>query len=284
MSTSNQTFKQYSFSQHGEIYQILENIFQKFGVNYYLIGANARDVQLYKAGVTPNRGTGDIDFAVMVPDMGVYDAIFDELTNSGFRKAKEVYRLYFEKTGAAIDLLPYGEIEQESTVNFTERNITMSVLGFKEVGEEMEIFRIEEEGFEINVSPIEGLFILKLISWSKNPEARTRDLVDISQLLEIAWVIYEEEAFEKHNDLFEIENFAEEFDVNNVAAQILGRKMRIILDANTLLKHTIISILEDSVEEKEKPKNPEFQLAIEMDKSIEEVQNILKIIIKGIFD
>ena len=69
MSTSDQSYKQYSFAEHKEVYQKLETAFVKFNAHYYLIGANARDVQLYKAGQKPNRGTADIDFAVMIPSM-----------------------------------------------------------------------------------------------------------------------------------------------------------------------------------------------------------------------
>lgn len=123
MSTSSLTYKDYSFAHHGEVYVILEKVFAQFGITYYLVGANARDVQLYKRGIKPTRGTANIDFAVMVPDFDTYDAIFEALCALGFRKANESYRLYFEKTNTAIDLMPYGEIEQEYTVTFIERKV-----------------------------------------------------------------------------------------------------------------------------------------------------------------
>jgi predicted nucleotidyltransferase len=66
MSTSNLTYKDYSFAHHGEVYIILEKVFAQFGIAYYLVGANARDVQLYKRGIKPSRGTADIDFAIIL--------------------------------------------------------------------------------------------------------------------------------------------------------------------------------------------------------------------------
>ena len=207
MNSSDQTYKQYSFADHKEVYGILETVFHKKKIKYYLIGANARDVQMYKVGVKPNRGTADIDFAIMVPDIEVYDSVFNELCDLGFRRTRENYRLFYEKTNTAIDLMPYGEIEQDYTVNFTERDLTLSVLGFNEVGSEMELVRIVEEGYDLNVSPVEGLLILKLVSWSENPEARTKDLDDISALLNIVWEFYEEEAYEHHQDLFDGSDF-----------------------------------------------------------------------------
>lgn len=75
MSTLDQSYKAYSFANHKEVYLALEKCFVHFGIKYYLIGANARDVQLYKAGVKPNRGTADIDFAIMLPDIEKYNAL-----------------------------------------------------------------------------------------------------------------------------------------------------------------------------------------------------------------
>lgn len=43
--------------------------------------------------------------------------------------------------------MPYRKIEQDYTVNFDERDISLSVLGFKEVGEHAENIEIPEAGF-----------------------------------------------------------------------------------------------------------------------------------------
>ena len=53
MSTSARTFKDYSFGDHADVYRIIEQVCSEFHIHYYLIGANARDVALYKAGETP---------------------------------------------------------------------------------------------------------------------------------------------------------------------------------------------------------------------------------------
>lgn len=81
MSISNPTYKDYSFANHGEVYQILEEVFAANDIIYYLIGANARDVQLYRAGIKPARNTADIDFAIMVPDINKYQSLFNVLCN-----------------------------------------------------------------------------------------------------------------------------------------------------------------------------------------------------------
>jgi len=276
MSTLNPTYKDYSFAYHGEVYKILEKAFSENNIKYYLVGANARDVQLFKAGIKPTRGTADIDFAVMIPDFVVYDKLFDELCGRGFRRTKENYRLVYNKTNTVLDLMPYGEIEQDYTVNFTERDITLSVLGFKEVGEYAEDISIEDAGFTLPTSPVVGLIILKLISWN-DKHSRTKDLEDISLLLKSGWDFYEEEAYENHLDLFD-----DNFEMITAAARIIGRKMKPILELNKKLYQTIIDILKVAISEKPKAGYTEIILAQNMNKSLKEVQGILSEIKKGI--
>ncbi len=279
MSSYNPTYKDFSFAHHGEVYGILEKLFAELQIVYYLVGANARDVQLYKVGIKPTRGTADIDFAIMVPDFDVYNAIMERLRTLGFRMANENYRLIFDKTNTVIDLMPYGEIEQDYTVNFLERELSLSVLGFKEVGEKAEIFAPLEDSYSIPVSPVEGIVILKLVAWSDKPETRTKDLEDIGFLLKHAWDFYEAEAYEEHLDLFD-----NDFEQNKTAARIIGRKMKPILEQNQKLKQTIITILAESIQPKNRAQNPEITLAQNMEKTIAEVTEILKLILKGIND
>lgn len=278
MSISNPTYKDYSFADHREVYTILENVFSKFGIQYYLIGANARDVHLYKEGIKPNRGTADIDFAIMVPDFKVYDAIFNKLCEVGFRKVKEPYRLIFDKVNTVLDLMPYGEIEEDYTVNFDERVLSLSVLGFKEVGAHIEHVEVPELSLNIPVTPIEGIFILKLISWNDKPNLRQKDLEDIAVLLKNAWELYETEAYEKHLEIFDDENF----ETQTGAAHVIGKKMRPILNSNKTLQENIVNIIERSIEKKPKAEQPEITMAQELKMSIAEIQNILTYLLSGI--
>ena len=277
MSISKLTYKEYSFAHHSEVYKVLEDVFFRNDIKYYLIGANARDVQLYKAGIKPTRGTADVDFAVMVPDFDIYASLLSELCTLGFKKTKELYRLIFEQTNTVLDIMPYGKIEQDYTVSFNERDITLSVLGFKEVGEFSERVKIQEEGYELPVSPLEGILILKLISWNEKREYRTKDIEDISFLIDHAWELYQEEAYENHLDLFE-----DNFEIMNIAAQIIGRKMRPILQKNKKLYKTILSIIKKAAIDKQKAENPEIILAQRTGKSLEEVQTLLSFILLGI--
>jgi predicted nucleotidyltransferase len=280
MNTSDLTYKEYSFADHKEVYLKLEEVFRRFDAHYYLIGANARDVQLYRAGKKPNRGTADIDFAVMLPSMEVYDEIRVHLKTIGFEEAygKMPYRLFYPESNTVIDLLPYGEFAQENTIHFKERNMELSIVGFQEVGTSTEIFE-HPEGITLPVSPAHGIVILKLVSWSEK-STRTKDLLDIHALIEGAWEIYQDEVYTSdspHADLLEVDPF----DIHHTAARIMGRKMQAILDQSVQLKTTIHTALNKKEVQGAKTAK---QMAVEMDKTVEEIEVIFDAILQGITD
>ncbi|NJB37794.1 nucleotidyl transferase AbiEii/AbiGii toxin family protein [Croceivirga sp. JEA036] len=279
MSTSQQSFKAYSFAQHSQVYQILEGVFAAHGIRYYLIGANARDVALYKAGAKPSRATADIDFAVMVPDLASFEALKTEIKQHGFEdtKGQIPYRLFHTQSNTVIDLLPFGQIAQDHTVSFTERQIVLSSVGMTEVATATEEFK-HPEGFSIPVSPSHGLVILKFIAWSEKP-SRTKDLGDIAALLETAWSLYEPELYKEDSayaDLFD----AEDFDTSTAAAEVMGRKMQEVLQLNEALRAAILNMLETELATETGP--IAIAMAKAMDQNIEFVQKIIKAIHKGI--
>ncbi len=59
--------------------------------------------------------------------LDVYEHLKERIIDRGFRKVNEPYRLIFDKTDTVIDLLPFGEIEEEGTVIFTDRKTELSV-------------------------------------------------------------------------------------------------------------------------------------------------------------
>ena len=248
MSTSNPSFKDYSFAHYGEVYKILKEVFTEHGIKYYLIGANARDIALYQAGERPTRATADIDFAVMVPDHSHYEAIKTDLRKHGFEDTNGAmpYRMFHPKSKTVIDLLPFGGIEENKMVSFLNGKIELSTVGMEQVAEEIEMFE-HPEGFSIPFSPAHGLVILKLIAWSEKQEIREKDLGDTANLLRIAWALYEPELYKEnaeHADLFELQDF----ETRIVAARIMGRKMQRILKLDQDLDNKIKKLLQDELD------------------------------------
>jgi len=258
----------------------LEKCFVAFGIKYYLIGANARDVQLYKAGAKPNRGTADIDFALMLPDIEKYNELRTHLFNNGFDQARGnlPYRLLYSASNTVIDLLPFGQIAQKNTVQFSERNMELSVVGFHEVALDTEVFE-HPEGFTIPVTPAHGIVILKLISWSEKPE-RTKDLMDIKALLDAAWELYVDEIFTENSEYIDL--FDDDFTTHIVAARVMGRKMQNILNRDTQLKTLIINELKKELDEKAASKSQ--QIIAGTEQSLHEIQMIFNALLMGIND
>lgn len=242
-NTSKKTFKELSLPFITEVYGLIDEICKANGVSCYLIGAQARDINLLESGIRPLRGTMDIDFAIMLPDMDTYEKVFEDILKSGFRDTKMPYRLIYDKTNTVIDILPFGELEEKGTVKFTERETELSVVGFKEVNEITHNLIIENT--TIRVSPMEGLFILKLISWNEKPVDRVKDLDDLQFILKNYFEMNQDRFYADHLDCIE-ELPAENFQIG-AGARLLGRDMASALKLSDSLETLIVRILNENL-------------------------------------
>ncbi|MEO6916614.1 MAG: hypothetical protein ABI151_14145 [Chitinophagaceae bacterium] len=128
-----------------------QKVFTENGIEYFIVGAIARDIRLAKIpGHASPRMTNDVDFAVMVPDETAFDTIKEALVATGRFTTDEnnplklIYRERFE-----IDLLPFGEIENDMReISLQNPKVfTMDVPGFREVHSSLEDIKIGEESF-----------------------------------------------------------------------------------------------------------------------------------------
>ena len=175
--------------------------------------------------------------------------------------------------------MPFGEIEENYTVNFDKRNVELSVLGYRELNDELQSYYIDaDKSVSIPVPPLHGVFILKLLSWDDKKLDREKDLKDLYQILIHYWSFAEEEAYENHLDLFDDENFTTEM----AAAHILGRHIKITLEKSKVLSNRVIQIIKEQASLIEPPGLMLQKFSSEKDKSIEEVKLLLDEILKGI--
>lgn len=247
MSILNQTYKELSIPYFKEVFDCIDEVMIKLNVPYYLIGASAIALELLKKGIKPSRGTKDIDFAIMIANMKEFESIVEELANYGFNKVAAPWTLYHDKFNIAIDLLPFGKVEEKFTVNFNERYTDLHVLGFSEVLQQPETILIEEKSIQIPSLP--GMIILKLIAWSDRPEERDNDLYDILRIIEHYFDLNFDEIVEHYNDTFpEIDDL----DQLKVAARVLGRKASQFLNVSEAINDRILKTINDNVED---PKN-----------------------------
>ncbi len=241
MNTSSQTYKQLSIPYFKEIFDCIDSVMFQLNVPYYLIGATATALELLKEGIKPDRGTKDIDFAIMISSMQDFQSIVEQLVQFGFAKVAAPWTLYHAEFNVVIDLLPFGEIEQNFTLDFNKRQVDLHVLGFREILGNATVVYIEEKA--VQIPTLAGMVILKLIAWSDRPEDREHDLYDILKIIEHYYEWNNEEILKKHYDTF-IE--AEEFDRLKIAARVLGRSAKQFLDISTIIRKRILGTIEEN--------------------------------------
>jgi predicted nucleotidyltransferase len=275
MSTSNQTYKELAIPYFKETFDCIDQIMSALQIPYYLIGASAIALELLKDNIKPNRGTKDIDFAIMISNIFDYDKISEALVAKGYNKVKAPWTFYSDTYNVAIDVLPFGEIEEQHTVNFNERYTDLHVLGFSEVLEEAVSIPIEEKF--VNIPPLPGMIILKLVAWSDRPEERENDLADILRIIEHYFDLAFDEIVEFHNDTFPEDNF----DQKTIAAEVLGRKAKLYLDKSEKLSERIHQVLRDNLQDASKSQIAK-DWARKLDKKIEYAFALLGAFQKGI--
>ena len=249
MSTSNQSYKRLAIPYFKHVFDLLDGVFREFGINFYLVGANAIALQILKEStIKPPRGTKDIDFAIMVPTIAKFEEVMDHLVFIGFVRAKNASNTLIFKNGAAVvDILPFGKIEEEFTENFSQRRIDLHVLGYSEVLADSELVMIED--LMVNVPPLPGMVVLKLISYQDRPEERQNDVYDILYVIENFYSLHEDEILEKHFDVIEQ---LSDYDRILIAAQVLGRQASKYLKQNQKLKDSVFTELGKSIHSPEK--------------------------------
>lgn len=261
MSTST-SYKQLSIKYFREVFEIIDGVMKDHTIPYYLIGVNAIALELLKKDIKPSRGTKDIDFAIMLSEISQYDTIVESLEKQGFNKVAAPWTLYPPAYNVVIDLLPFGEIEQQYTTSFNERVTDLHVLGFKEILENPE--QVEVEEIVINVPPIPGMVLLKLVAWSDRPEERDSDLSDILKIIQHYFQYDWDSIVKSHHDLFS----TEPFDELKISARVLGRQAKKYLEKSEILENRISEVLKSNLSAIERS-----QIAIEWSRILDrEVQ------------
>ncbi len=237
MSTSNQSYKELAIPYFKEVFEIIDEIMLKQKIPYYLIGVNAIALGLLKKNIKPGRGTKDIDFAIMISSTKEYQKIVTALESKGFIKVNAPWTFYNKAFNAVVDVLPFGEIEEEFTLNFDKRDIDLHVLGLKEVLADAGEIYIDEKLVQIPSLP--GMVILKLIAWTDRPEDRDQDPGDILRIIQHYFDYNYDEILENHNDIFP----EGELDELKISARVLGRNARKYLQSSIKLEDRVLKIL-----------------------------------------
>ncbi|MBO6585328.1 MAG: nucleotidyl transferase AbiEii/AbiGii toxin family protein [Gracilimonas sp.] len=230
-----------------ELLQVVEKVFIQSEVDFYLLGAIARDTWYAKEQIE-SRATRDVDFAVYISEKEKYDEVLEELINNhGFNEIKDVpFRLQTPFT-FTIDIIPFGEISiDEAVIPDESWDRPIFVNGFEEIFKKATI-QVKDEGdnLEFKVATLPAILLLKLIAYDDRPEKRTQDPQDIAQIIINYFEVEKEMIWEEHHDLFD-----EDSDLIEIGVRVIGREISEILSENKTLKDRVLNILslEDRVQ------------------------------------
>ncbi|PUZ28634.1 hypothetical protein DCC81_03885 [Chitinophaga parva] len=232
-----------------EMLSKFQDVLAKFNIEYYLVGAVARDIGL-SADPThaSSRRTQDIDIALLIADQAQFYDIKAALVDTGDFSADPSEAIKFTYKGILeVDLLPFGEIENELREARLEspRLFILDVPGFKELLPYADYFEISPE-LRLKVCSLEGLVLLKIISSNDRPE-RIKDITDIEDITKAYFDLTVETIFSEHEDAADLYDHSARNYLQLVGARVIGRRIGRILADSPNLRNRIIDILNGRV-------------------------------------
>jgi predicted nucleotidyltransferase len=241
--------KQIKLEHFKEVLNILEEVFRELNVDFYIIGAIAKEYW-YQRGNKRMRQTKDVDFAVLVASREVYEAVRERLRGHQFADTRENAFVMISPQGVQVDLLPFGDIAIDDNVQLTgEGMIKIRVNGFMEVYE-TGVTEVEmETGHVFKAATLPAITLLKLIAYDDRPEKRQKDARDIAGIIQHFFDLEADLIYEHHNDLFREEE--PERELQEIAAIVIGREMKKMCGDNKKLKDRLISILTTQIEKEQ---------------------------------
>ncbi|MGB3369862.1 MAG: hypothetical protein WBD41_16120 [Rhodococcus sp. (in: high G+C Gram-positive bacteria)] len=190
-------------------------------VRYLVVGATARNIQsVGLMNEVPDRATKDVDIAIAIDNWKDYDRISRVLPRKGIHQHK------FEVLGAEVDVVPFGEIEDENREICWPGGATrMNVVGYREARESAMAVTMPS-GSRISVPSIAAQAVLKLMAWNDRRMYTSKDAVDLRSI--ITWYSegpFETELFDRHRSILDIY----EWETVSAGAHRLGEDMANLL-------------------------------------------------------
>jgi len=211
------------------IYEQIARVAKAQGVEFFIVGATARDLVLHHGyGIEVRRATRDIDLAVQVSNWDEFQNLKDSLIATGeFADTKMTQRLQYRES-IPVDIVPFGAItEADGSINWPPNFATrMSILGFAEAYEDALPVRLNNgPEIEVYVASPTSLAALKLIAWKERAPGNTKDATDLIYIIQNYLDIGNHERLQnEHRDLMD-----DDFDYVRAGARLLGRDMAQVL-------------------------------------------------------
>lgn len=230
------------------IFEELYGYFKETGIAFYVIGATARDIIMEIHNERSGRATLDLDIAIAISDweeFAVVEKGLVELPN--FTKDPEQRQRFIYKSEFQLDIVPYGEIMKDGDKIFwpPDEGFAMTVLGFSEVGDATHKVKIDE-GVELNVASLAGIFVLKIIAWKDRSHKGNKDADDIAFIISNYLDINREKATEYAEEIY-----TDDFTIFKAGTKLLGMDVSEILKDQNDTIEKISLILEEQIEMEE---------------------------------
>lgn len=234
-----------------DIFDALEDAFRKNDIDFYLIGAQARD-QWYAKENLLARQTNDVDFAAYVSNAGDYEKVRTYLKEHyEFSETKQNQFVLISPSGLQVDILPFGELEIDDTIHFKGEGLsTIKVNGFKEIYENgTEEFTVDS-GHTFKVASLPSIVLLKLIAFDDRPEKRVKDAIDIENIIHHYFDLQSDNIYANHSDLFINTDLVNETtELPEISAIVIGREIGKIINENQPLEERVKNILQTHIEQ-----------------------------------
>lgn len=248
----------------------IEEAMEVLGLDYYLIGALARDIWYQRSQIN-SRATRDVDFAIMVGSEQEYEAVKTYLIeNKSYVPLRGNAYVLISPEKYQIDLLPFGEIASSGSILLEGQGMAkINVAGMREVYERGTEKVEFQTGNTFKAATIAGITLLKLIAYDDRPEARQKDAKDIGNILLHYFEMHADMIYECHLDLFPDQDELDspkEWGSKDIGAIVLGREMVRIAQDNRALHERIVRILSDEIASDEQS---QFIRLIAKDRSME---------------
>lgn len=244
------------------------------GIEFFIVGSIARNRWLVSNNENP-RGTKDVDFAVYVKDQNEYSQLKNLLIDSqNYSKTNDNPLAIVSESGIQVDLLPFGEIEEDGQVLIRGRVVhQFNLAGFQETFRSgIENVSIGE--IECKSCTIPALVLLKFIAYDDRPEMRVKDLRDINLICRFYSLIESDFVFDHYLELI---NGDRDFDETSWV--VLGCEMAKIVLENPQLYRRVIRILVKAINSDSRI--PQLMIENPMRETIEDKVRILTFLLEG---
>ena len=225
----------------------LYDFFRSIHVDFYVIGATARDLILCNLyDFAPNRKTVDLDIAIAITDWNQFHSIEQLLPEkANFEKSKEQKQRFMYKNAYSVDIMPFGNVAKSDGNIYwpPDETMAMSVRGFSEIADAAISIEIDNE-YVIKIASLPGLFLLKLAAWKDRHLSGSKDAYDMAIILANYLAINIERAVDEHYDLY----VSDKFDQLIAGAQLMARDIKHLVQNNKETMQYLIEILNKEIE------------------------------------